>query len=140
VLPHTLVVDFAVALLLTSVATDLLARLADDDEFRVVATWTLVFGAIAAILAAISGYAAYDDAAPTGAAEAVVLNHRNAGLVLVACFVPAAVWRLAAGGRPPTRFAGVYWTLVAIGTTAVVVAAYLGGNAVFRHGVGVLNG
>jgi uncharacterized membrane protein len=140
VLPHTVVVDFAVALLLTSVITDLLARLADEDEFRVVATWTLVFGAVAAIFAAISGYAAYDDAAPTGVAEAVVLNHRNAGLALLACFVPAAIWRLASGGRPPARLAGLYWTLIAVGTAAVVVAAYLGGTAVFRHGVGVLNG
>jgi uncharacterized membrane protein len=140
VLPHTVIVDFAVALLLTSVATDLLGKLAEEDEFRVVATWTLVFGAAAAMLAAISGYAAYDEAAPTGAAEAVVLNHRNAGLVILACFVPTAVWRLVLHGQRPRRAAGLYWTLTAIGSGAIVVAAYLGGNAVFRHGVGVLRG
>lgn len=139
-LPHTVIVDFAVALLLTSVITDLMGRLAEEDEFRIVATWTLVFGATAAILAAISGYAAFDDAAPTGLAEAVVINHRNAGWVVLSCCVPAAAWRLAAGGRPPARFAPLYWALIAIGTGAVVVTAYLGGNAVFRHGVGVLNG
>lgn len=137
-LPHTVIVDFAVALLLTSVASDLLAQLAEEDEFRVVATWTLVFGAAAAGLAAISGYAAYDAAAPTGPAEAVVLNHRNAGLLTLAAFVPAAIWRLAAGGRVPERLTGVYWCLVAMGTAAVVVTAYLGGSAVFRFGVGVV--
>lgn len=136
-LPHTVIVDFAVALLLTSVAAELLARLADEDEFRVVATWTLVFGTVAAVLSALSGYAAYDDAAPTGVAEAVVLNHRNAGLVALTCFVPVASWRLALRGRWPERYATLYWLLTAIGTLAIVVTAYLGGTSVFRHGVGV---
>lgn len=139
-LPHTVIVDFAVALLLTSVGADLLGKLAEEDEFRVVATWTLVFGSTAAILAAVSGYAAYDEAAPAGVAEAVVLNHRNAGLTTLACFVPAAAWRLVLRGHPPERYAAIYWGLVVIGAGAVVVTAYLGGTAVFRHGVGVLGG
>lgn len=139
-LPHTVVVDFAVALLLTSVGADLLCMLAEEDEFRIVATWTLVFGTVAAIFAAFSGYAAYDEAAPTGLAEAVILNHRNAGLVTLACFVPASAWRLMLRGHTPEKYAIGYWSLVALGTSAVVVTAYLGGAAVFRHGVGVLNG
>jgi len=139
-LPHTVVVDFAVALLLTSVGADLLSKLAEEDEFRIVATWTLVFGAGAAIFAALSGYAAYDDAAPTGLAEAVVLNHRNAGLVTLACFVPASIWRLVLRGHAPEKYAIGYWSLVVLGTAAVLVTAYLGGTAVFRHGVGVMNG
>ena len=100
-LPHTVVVDFAVALLLTSVGADVLSMLAEEDEFRVVATWTLVFGTGAAIFAALSGYAAYDDAAPTGLAEAVILNHRNAGLVTLACFVPASVMAATAARARP---------------------------------------
>jgi len=76
-LPHTVVVDFAVALLLTSVGADVLSMLAEEDEFRIVATWTLVFGTGAAIFAALSGYAAYDDAAPTGLAEAASCQPRH---------------------------------------------------------------
>lgn len=139
-LPHTVVVDFAVALLLTSVGADLLSMLAEEDEFRIVATWTLVFGTGAAIFAALSGYAAYDDAAPTGLAEAVILNHRNAGLLTLACFLPASIWRLLLHGHAPEKHAIGYWSLVALGTAAVLVTAYLGGTAVFRHGVGVMNG
>jgi len=139
-LPHTVVVDFAVALLLTSVGADVLSMLAEEDEFRIVATWTLVFGTGAAIFAALSGYAAFDDAAPTGLAEAVILNHRNAGLVTLACFVPVTAWRLVLHGHPPEKYAFGYWSLVVLGTGAVLVTAYLGGTAVFRHGVGVLSG
>lgn len=118
----------------------MLSILAEEDEFRIVATWTLVFGTGAAIFAALSGYAAYDDAAPTGLAEAVILNHRNAGLVTLACFVPATAWRLLLRGHLPEKNAAGYWSLVVLGTCAVVVTAYLGGTAVFRHGVGVMNG
>ncbi len=139
-LPHTVIVDFGVALLLTSAACEVLAAIAEDDEFRIVALWTLVFGTAASVLAAISGFAAYNDAAPVGAADTVVIWHRNAGIAMLACFLPAAVWRLVLRGEYPQRLTAVYWTIVVIGTAAVAVTAYLGGTAVFRHGVGVLDG
>jgi len=43
-------------------------------------------------------------------------------------------------GHAPEKYAIAYWSLVTLGTCAVLVTAYLGGTAVFRHGVGVLNG
>ena len=67
-----------------------------------------------------------------------MINHRNAGLVTLAAFLPAAIWRLVAGGRVPDRLTALYWLLIGVGTAAVVVTAYLGGSAVFRYGVGVL--
>ena len=66
--PHTVVVDFAVALLVTSLACDLLAALAREQELRIVAFWSLVFGTVAAGLAVLSGLAAARVAAPQGAA------------------------------------------------------------------------
>ena len=139
-LPHTVIVDFGVALLVTSAGCEVLAAIAEDDEFRIVALWTLVFGTAASTLAAISGFAAYTAAAPVGAADTVVIWHRNAGIVMLACFLPAAAWRLALRGAYPRRFAEVYWTIIVVGTAAVAVTAYFGGNAVFRHGVGVMDG
>lgn len=135
--PHTIVVDFAVALLITSVACDLLAQLAEDRDLRTVAHWTLVLGTLAAAFAAISGYAAAAAAAPTGVAEVIVLRHRNLGLATLACFLPAAAWRVLSHGHPPERHQGLYWLLVFAGLGALVATAYLGGTAVFRHGVGV---
>ena len=135
--PHTVVVDFAVALLVTSVACDLLSLLAEEDEFRIVAHWTLVFGALAAAFSALSGYTAYSVAAPTGDAELIVLRHRNLGLTTLACVVAAAGWRIKNHGQLPVRFQGAYWALIGGGLLALVVTAYLGGTAVFRYGVGV---
>ena len=135
--PHTVIVDFAVALLVTSLVSDALAALAEEDDLRIVATWTLVFGTLAACFAGLSGYAALDAAAPTDAALETTLRHRNAGLTTIACFLPVAIWRIAAGGRPPERATTLYWVLSCVGLSALVLTAYLGGAAVFRHGVGV---
>ena len=135
--PHTVVVDFAVALLATSVLCDLLGRLAEEDDLTTVATWTLGFGVAAAALAILSGFAANRAAAPEGAAAELVVSHRYAGFVVAGCFGACAAWRLAAGGRPPDRGAAVYWLLSAVGLAALIVTAYWGGNLVFVHGVGV---
>lgn len=135
--PHTVVVDFAVALLITSVVCDVLGKLAEEVELATVAHWTLIFGALAAAFSALSGYAAYSAAAPTGIAEQVVLRHRNLGLVALGCFAAAATWRVLSHGLPPQRYQGLYWGITFVGLGALVITAYLGGTAVFRHGVGV---
>lgn len=136
-LPHTVIVDFAVALLFTSVFCDALAAVADEPDLTVVATWTLGFGTLAAILAGFSGYDAAAAAAPADAALDAVNWHRNAAIATLVCFVPVAGWRLVGAGRPPQRLAALYWVLTALGATCLSVTAYLGGVAVFRHGVGV---
>ncbi len=136
-IPHTMVVDFAVALLLTSVACDALGFLAEENDLRIVAYWTLLLGTLAAGFAVLSGYAAAKAAAPTGVAETIVLRHRNLGIAVVACFMPLAAWRLASGGLAPRRHAAVYWLLTAVGASLLVVTAWYGGTAVFQHGVGV---
>ena len=135
--PHTVVVDFAVALLATSVVCDLLASTVDEKELRIVASWTLIFGALAAAFAVLSGYAAHSAASPSGAADVAVIRHRYGGWVVLLTFAPLAVWRLMSGGQLPVRGASVYWLLALIGAGALAVTAYLGGTAVFSHGVGV---
>ncbi|HJO03796.1 MAG TPA: DUF2231 domain-containing protein [Acidobacteriota bacterium] len=135
--PHTVVVDFAVALLATSVVCDLLSSTVDEQDLRIVASWTLTFGALAAAFAVLSGYAAYNAALPTGAAEVTVLRHRLGGWVVLATFAPLAAWRLVARGKLPERGRSLYWVVALLGAGALATTAYLGGNAVYQHGVGV---
>jgi uncharacterized membrane protein len=136
--PHTIVVHFAVALLVTSVLADVLALLGDEDDLRIVGAWTLVFGALAAAFAVLSGLAAADAAAPSGIAETVVLRHRNFAFATTASVLPPAAWRFALKGRLPDRAAGLYWLFVFVGLGLLVITGWYGGAAVYRHGVGVL--
>ena len=55
--PHAIIVDFAIALLVVSVTFDMLAAVVEDRDLRVVSWWTLLLGTMAAALSAISGYA-----------------------------------------------------------------------------------
>lgn len=135
--PHTVVVDFAVALLITSVACDLLGRAAEEEELVTVATWTLYFGTLAAGFAVLSGLAAYDLAAPDGVADATALRHRNSGIVTLSCFTACTLWRLRAHGTIGGRWSGIYWLIASIGLGSLVVTGWLGGRLVFLHGVGV---
>ena len=138
--PHPIVVHFAVALTVTSVVCDLLALVGDEDDLRIVGAWTLTFGAVAAAFAVLSGLAAADAAAPEGMAETVVLNHRNFAFATTACLVPAACWRFALRGRLPDRLAGLYWTLVLVALALLTVTGWYGGAAVYRYGVGGVTG
>ncbi len=51
--PHAIIVDFAIALLVVSVGFDMLATFVEDRELRVVSWWTLLLGTIAAALSAV---------------------------------------------------------------------------------------
>lgn len=133
--PHTVVVDFAVALLLTSVGCDLLGGAAEEDDLHIVALWTLLFGAGAAALSVLSGYAAADAVEPTGDALQTVLWHRNTAIATLVGALPLAAWRFRAGAAPPTH--GAYWLLTVFTIGSLLVTAYLGGSSVFRYGVGV---
>lgn len=133
--PHTVIVDFTIALLLTSGICDLLAVVGRDRDFEIVARWCLLFGTVAAVLSVISGYAS-GSIAPEGTHTAIAA-HRNFGIVTAVLALSCAAWRLASGGMPPVRRVGLYWATTLATMTAVIVTAYWGGLLVFRLGVGV---
>lgn len=134
--PHPIIVDFAVALLVVSVGFDVLASLADERDLRVVAWWTLMVGTVAAALAVLSGYAAAGDAASRPRVVETIALHRNFGIVTLLCFGTCALWRARRPGSFPERFQDAYWAIAAVGLICLLVTAYFGGILVFRLGVG----
>ncbi len=136
--PHAIVVDFAVALLVTSFVCDLIAATVEERDLRVVAWWTLQFGTLAAVFALLSGFAAAQGVTGDDHLTRTLLNHRNLAIVTLACFVACLVWRGALRGSLPQRYQGLYWALAGLGTVALILTGYHGGILVFRLGVGVL--
>lgn len=134
--PHPIIVDFAVALLVVSVAFDALAAVVDERDLRVVAWWTLMLGTVAAALAVLSGYVAATLAGDEPVVVETVRLHRNLGLATLACFTVCALWRINAPGSFPVRYRDAYWALAAVGLACLIITAYFGGVLVFRHGVG----
>lgn len=134
--PHPIIVDFAIALLVVSVAFDALAAVVEESELRIVSWWCLMIGTIAAALSVLSGYVAASLAGSAPEVVETIAWHRNLGILTLSCFATCAVWRSGSPGSFPTRFRDAYWLLTALGFGALIVTAYLGGILVFRHGVG----
>jgi len=134
--PHPIIVDFAVALLVVSVAFDLLASIVEERDLRIVGWWTLMIGTVSAALAVLSGFAAAKIAAAEPPIVETITLHRNLGIATLTCFATCAVWRARAVGTFPRRYPDAYWALTAVGLGTLVVTAYFGGILVFRLGVG----
>ena len=136
--PHAIIVDFAIALRVVSVGFDMLAAIVEERELRVVSWWTLLLGTMSAALAALSGYATASELNVVGQVSETVETHRYLGLTTLACFVTCSVWRARGPDSFPERYAGLYWTLASIGLGSLLATAYFGGILVFRFGVGVV--
>lgn len=144
--PHPVVVDFAVALLLTSVVCDLLNTVVEERDLAIVAWWTLLLGTVAAAFASLSGYSAASQAAALATdaepsrweeTRTVVEWHRYLGLGTLVTFAALLVWRGYHDGRIPDSGRSLYWLLVGSGTIFLCLTAYFGGVLVFRYAVGV---
>ena len=135
--PHAIVVDFAVALLVTSFVCDLIAATVEERDLRIVAWWTLQFGTLAAAFALLSGFAAAKGVSGGDHLTRTLLNHCNLAIATLACFVVCLAWRGALRGSLPQRYQGLYWALAGLGTATLILTGYHGGILVFRLGVGV---
>ena len=134
--PHPIIVDFAIALLAVSVGFDLLASVVNKRDLRIVAWWTLMIGTVAAALSVVSGYTAAPADAPTMVTETIEL-HRNLGIATLVCFAVCSLWRANNPSGFPERYRDAYWTLTFIGLAALIVTSYWGGLLVFKFGVGL---
>lgn len=135
--PHAIVVDFAVALLVTSFVCDLIAATVEERDLRIVAWWTLQFGTLAAAFALLSGFAAANGVSGGDHLTRTLLNHRNLGIAALVCSAVCLVWRGSLGGSLPQKLQGLYWAIAAFGTVALILTGYHGGILVYRLGVGV---
>jgi uncharacterized membrane protein len=136
--PHAIVVDFALALLVTSFICDLIAATVEDHDLRIVAWWTLQLGTLAAAFAVLSGFVAAQGVSGSDHLIRTLLNHRNLAIVSLTCFAACLLWRGAMGGSVPERYRGLYWAVAGLGTVALILTGYHGGILVYRLGVGVV--
>lgn len=137
---HPLLVHFAVALSITGCTALLISRLLRGrgaQRCAVLGTLSLSLGAVFCLLALASGIAAVWDASFDVPTRAAVSRHvlwaffTSLGVLLL------AVWRTAGHvpEEPPSDFMLMVAAAVAL---AVAVTGWLGGENVFRFGIGVL--
>jgi uncharacterized membrane protein len=135
---HPAVVHFPIVLSLVAVALELLARHRRLRALAGAAGLLMVLAALSSVAAVLTGNAAHDDAVIPTAAAALVARHENIGEIAMWLLLGLAAARVVTAWRGWFRGVVVwgYLTVAVVAATLVGFNGYLGGEMVFRHGVG----
>jgi len=135
---HPAIVHFPIALVVVALCLEVAARRSRWRALEPAAATLIVLGALGAIAAVLSGLVARDEAVvPQGALE-LIERHEELGELAMWALVAAAGLRLLLAWR--RAFAGfLAWAYILVALGAVALVSYnghLGGQLVFRHGIG----
>lgn len=129
---HPSLVHFPLALLPLSIGADLLGRVTGSDELQNLGRRTMPLVAASGLVAGVAGLMAQTEVKAKGASMDLLKTHRTLNLGLVAIASAMAV-RRARSEKPSAAYLG----LGLVGIAAMMYSAYLGGEMVYRDGVGV---
>jgi uncharacterized membrane protein len=139
---HPLAVHFPITLTLIALLFSLGARLRSQhnaaSQLATVGHWSLWIAALSAVIAAMLGWLAYNSVNHDADGHAAMLLHRSwaiptaGGLVILAIL---DAWKSRANQLMPWPVLIVLFLLSA----SVAVTGWLGGEVVYRHGIGVLS-
>jgi uncharacterized membrane protein len=135
---HPAVVHFPIALTLVALLLETLARHPRGRALEPAAAVLVVLAALGSIATVVTGNLARDAAVVPPAARELVHRHEELGEVAMWALVVLAFARLALSrlGRHRGAAAWLYLILLAGAAGAVGYNGHLGGQVVFRHGVG----
>lgn len=139
---HPMFVHFTVALVSISAVFHLLAKVTRSESHRaqwqVVAKWTLWSGALITVATLIAGLYAYNTVAHDEPSHQAMTLHRNWAIATALFIFIAAGWSFWLDRRQrstPT----VLFVLVLITGGMVSATGWLGAEAVYRFGLGVMS-
>lgn len=132
---HPLLVHFPIALLLLSVAADLVAFFTDVQSLRDTAWWALLGAAVGGAFTVLAGLYDMRRADLTEEVHVRVHTHMKVGLTLLAALIGLTLWRLKIYTSPDPAPGWGYLAaaLFAVGLTAL--QGWLGGELVYTYGV-----
>ncbi|HMI93678.1 MAG TPA: DUF2231 domain-containing protein [Polyangiales bacterium] len=133
---HTVFVHFPIALLGTSLAFDLLGLARDEASWWAISYWNIALGLAVSVITMVTGLIDSMRVPQDSPAAAIVTRHMIAMLAALSCYGAALAFRPV--GRPPTAGALVATlALEGVGLGLLLLGGFLGGELVYRHGVGV---
>lgn len=135
---HPAVVHFLVALSFLALFFELVTLHPKARQLAPVVPILLLFSAVAAVAAVLSGHAAHDEAVIPPAARALVEQHEELGEKVMVGLIVLAVLRLVLWRLERLAFwVRAVWVLLLMAAAAAVgYNGMLGGELVFQHGVG----
>lgn len=132
---HPQFVHFPIALLGTSLIFDIIGLARGEPVWWSIAFWNIALGLVIAAVAATTGLMDSRRVKSDSPAAKVVTPHM---LSMIAAVVAYGVALIIRGGPGTPSGAGIAGTIVleAVGLLLLIVGGYLGGEMVYRHGVG----
>src|SRR6476620_140550 len=130
---HAALNDLPAALLLISMLFELASVALRRPTLRVVGYWTLVTGAVGAVLAVLSGLQAEEHVAHGEAVHQLMHTHEELALITLGIFVVLALWRIVRESRMGGTERGVVLALSLGGIGMLLATAVYGGKLVFDH-------
>jgi uncharacterized membrane protein len=128
---HPFIVHLPLVALVLAVAFDILAAWRSAARWRDAASLLWWLGLAGATAAVITGLLAYNRVDHSDPAHEVMTLHRNLALASSAVLIACALWRWR---RPFSRAAAA---LGVVGALGLGIVGYLGGEMVYRHGLGI---
>jgi uncharacterized membrane protein len=135
---HPGLVHFSVSLLILGGSVEAWALLAQRDGAGRFGGLLVTLGTISLLPAIVSGYLAANTVQTSTEAGRVLEAHETNGLLLIGLFVVAQFWKGWFRGDVPPGQRPFYAGLLIIGVLLAAYSAYLGGELVYGHGVGLL--
>lgn len=134
---HPMLIPFPIGLLVFSLIADLIYLWRGNPVWEnYIAFYTLLGGIIGAAAAAIPGL--IDWATLTDRAAVKVANwHARVNIIGLVIFIASFYLRTTSGAKWITSLPSLPIILSIVGVVGLSIAGYLGGELVFRHGVGV---
>lgn len=134
---HPIFVHFPFALLVVAFFLEIAAILFKRDDFSGAAWWNQILGTIGLAGAVASGLLAAQTVTMEGPARAVFDTHQQIAFLAAASFAGLLFWRISAKGKIPRKPRHLFLVLLAAAVLLMAAGAWLGGDLVYRHGVGV---
>jgi uncharacterized membrane protein len=129
---HPSLVHFPLTLLPLSVGADAIGKFTGNKKLTWLGKWGIAASAITGLAAGLAGLVAQEEVNVSGRTMDMLITHRNLNLAAVGAIGALAMQR--ARHREPS-IPYLLGGLAALGV--VVYSAYIGGELVYRHGVGV---
>ena len=137
---HPPVVHFAIALVITSVLFDLFGLILKKESLKNAGFWTLMAGAIAVILAFITGHQAEElvEKAIEGSQAYKRLEiHETVGTISLIMTLLLASFRILLTKITDVRLMGIYLIAGFIVMAIIGLQGRIGGKLVYEEGIGV---
>ncbi len=138
---HPIFVHFTVAFLSLSVVLYVITPFINSplkEQWQILARWMLWFGAGITIITGFAGLYAYNTVAHDAPSHLAMTEHRNWAIATITLFLILAAWSIA-GFRKGKAMGPVFIVCMVIAGGVLASTAWLGGEVVYRYGLGVMS-